>query len=302
MFAFHFSKFDFNPNFIQFLEILIPTCVKDVKKKLESNDEDGTSFTFETHLGESFDIDNLCATVFWMFKPFAERFIIIPPPGSKNKLNSKPKPKPSVSSNANANSAPNNNESGNTNINSTPSGNFSLTDSFVPSLPELFLSIKSQLSSISPSTNSLLETRGIKTLDFCVSDFNHFFVSQRPLNEAQLFITAMLASTNIPQFLAAVLCSLLVLLQSNLQRVPPFEDLKNSNSASSNSAADGSDKESSKNAINARVEMFKRIFTTSLPVLDMRLILYNEEGLCGSRSRAISQQQKQANTAEPANA
>lgn len=223
-----------------------------------------------------------------MFKSFSERFIIVPPPGSKNKVNSKPRPRTSSSPTS---SSPNtNNDSKNDTTNTdtanvplTPSNSINLVDSFVPSLPELFLSIRAQLSSISPSTNSLLETRGIKTLDFCVEDFRSFFVRGRPIGDAQLFITAMIAASNTPQFLAAVLCSLLVLLQSSLQRVPPLEENRSQNENNNNNNADG----------GVRLEMFRKVFNTSLPLLDMRLVLYNEEGLCGSRTRAHAQQQQQ---------
>lgn len=48
--------------------------------------------------------------------------------------------------------------------------------------------------------------------------------------------------------------------------------------------------------------MFRRIFATSLPLLDMWLILYNEKGLCGSRSRAHAQQQQnQTNNGDAVN-
>ena len=95
----------------------------------------------------------------------------------------------------------------------------------------------------------------------------------------------MISASNTPQFLAAVLCSLLVLLQSALQRN------QNGNDSSSIENSAESEKET-----RGRIEMFRRIFATSLPLLDMWLILYNEKGLCGSRSRAHAQQQQKQTT------
>lgn len=297
MFAFHFSKFEFDQNFTRFLEILIPTCIKNIAKN--GNEDDYSVYKFETHLGESLDIDDICSTIFWIFKSFSERFIIAPPPGSKNKINQKARVRPTTTSSPNNNDN-NNTENSNANVQLAPSSSFSIADSHVPSLPELFLSIRAQLSSISPSTNSLLETRGIKTLDFCVDDFKSFFIRGQPFSDAQLFLTAMISASNTPQFLAAVLCSILVLLQSALQRVPLSNEQKNQSGGNGASNENYSNTSYEKED-NARIEMFRKIFSTSLPLLDMRLVLYNEEGLCGSRSRAHVQQQKQTNLDDAAN-
>ncbi|OHS96385.1 hypothetical protein TRFO_37496 [Tritrichomonas foetus] len=124
----------------------------------------------------------------------------------------------------------------------------------IPATAELYLSIKSQLSSISPSTSHMLEARKIKNLEFCEKDINSLFLRGRSLKDSQLMITAILSTSNVSQFISATLSTILVLLQSTLQNVP--HDDKTT---------------------------FTRLFETSLPNLDMRLILANEESLLGNR-------------------
>ena len=197
MFAFYFSKLAFDQNFIQFLEILIPTSIKEINDNL-----------IITSLGESLSHDDFCSKIFWIFKSFAELYII-----SSNKM-------------------------------------------LLPSNKELFLSVKTQLTSISPSTYSMLESRKINDFKFCEHEINSLFLSQRSLMESQLFITSLLSSgSNAQQFISATLCSILVLLQRNLQTIP-IEDQST----------------------------FNKTFSASLPNLEMRLILFNVENLLGNRS------------------
>lgn len=239
------------------MEILIPTCIKSYKNNApaqnETNSTDISNFEFETHLGEIFNDTEICSTIFWMFKTFSEQFVISKP--SKKKENHYDETKlMSI-------------------LTSHPSGNTILNQISKPSLGELFLCVKTQLSIISPSTNDLLENVGIHTLDFCKEDIDAFFIRNKNLSDSQLFLTAMMSSSNIVQFNSSVLSSILVLLQSRLQHsVLNFDSQDLGNDF-------GNPKEASE------IELFKTVLETSLGSLDTRLILYNEEGLHGNRNK-----------------
>lgn len=118
----------------------------------------------------------------------------------------------------------------------------------IPAKSDLFLPMKSILSSVSPSTAALLDSKGIVSLDFCERDIAGLFLRERPLAACQLFLTAVIMADDPPRFIECTLCSVLVLLHDRLCEV---EDE------------------------NAFTQLFEKL----LPTVDIRLILYNVENL-----------------------
>ena len=190
LFTFYFMKIPFMSDFVTILGVIIPTLLRC---------KDGG---FETHDGKALDFDEAAERVFWVFKKFAETFML---PGPKR---------------------------------------------VIPDAGKLFLVVRSILQDISPSTGQMLDDRGVTSMDFCHRDIASLMVRRRDKDSAKLFLTALICTDNIPQFVQYTICTLLVMLQARLQKIPEDEN-----------------------------EAFRRAYEDLVPSVDVRLLLFNVENL-----------------------
>lgn len=120
----------------------------------------------------------------------------------------------------------------------------------IPEYKRLFMDVRTILSSISQSTNEMLDQYNISSLDFCALDISYLFTRDRSNEDALLYITSLINTENVHQFIQCTICSILVLLQGMLQQLP-----------------------------SEQAPLFKKRFQALLPNVEMRLILYNTEKL-----------------------
>ena len=190
LFTFYFMKIQFQSDFVTVLEVIIPILVK------------ASGGKFETHTGKRLEFDEAAEMVFWVFKKFADMFVL---EGPKR---------------------------------------------VVPDAGKLFLVVRSILADISPSTGQMLDDKGVKSLDFCHRDLACLVAHRRDKDAAKLFLTALICADNVALFIEYSICTLLVMLQARLQKIP-----------------------------NDEVEAFRRVYEELVPSVDVRLLLFNVENL-----------------------
>lgn len=125
-------------------------------------------------------------------------------------------------------------------------------------VPQETMKIKTMLQTISPSTNSMLDDRKIKQLDFVMKDADLFFTQGRKIEEYLLLIFSSIANGDISLFRQNIIAISLVLLQDKLQVIPYDQKTK-----------------------------FEESYSTGLREIDVRTLLYNYERLNSNQNNTI---------------